>query len=76
MLSDIENLDIKLGENHFGTQEREGSFNSNLPRRLRSFASNESENEDGNGGRPERNINSRIMPNVTTILSQVVLALR
>ena len=41
MLSDIENLDIMLGENHFGTQEREGSLNSNL----RSFASNESEDK-------------------------------
>ena len=30
MLSDIENLDIMLGENHFGNQEREGSLNSNL----------------------------------------------
>ena len=26
MLSDIENLDIMLGENHFGTREREGSL--------------------------------------------------
>ena len=25
MLSDIENLDIMLGENHFDTREREGS---------------------------------------------------
>ena len=31
MLSDIENLDIMLGENHFGTREREGSLNSNPP---------------------------------------------
>ena len=46
MLSDIENLDIMLGENHFGTRERECSLNSNLPRRSRSFASNESDNED------------------------------
>ena len=60
MLSDIENLDIMLGENHFDTQEREGSLNSNLPRRSRSFASIESENEDGNGGRPKRNIDSRM----------------
>ena len=59
MLSDIENLDIMLGENHFSTREREGSLNSNLPRRSRSFASNESENEDGNMGRNRRNINSR-----------------
>ena len=59
MLSDIENLDIMLGENHFSTREREGSLNSNLPRRSRSFASIESENEDGNVGRNQRNINSR-----------------
>ena len=59
MLSDIENLDIMLGENHFSTREREGSLNSNLSRRSRSFASNESENEDGNIGRNQRNANSR-----------------
>ena len=59
MLSDIENLDIMLGENHFNTREREGSLNSNLPRRSRSFASNESEIEDGNIDRNQRNINSR-----------------
>ena len=59
MLSDIENLDIMLGENHFDTREREGSLNSNLPRRSRSFGSNESENEDGNIGRNQRNIKSR-----------------
>ena len=59
MLSDIENLDIMLGENHFKTREREGSLNSNLPRRSRGFASNESENEDGNIGRVQGNINSR-----------------
>ena len=58
MLSDIENLDIMLGENHFSTREREGSLNSNLPRRSRSFASKESENEDGNVGRNQRNANS------------------
>ena len=59
MLSDIENLDIMLGENHFSTSESEGSLNSNLPRRSRSFASIESENEDGNMGINHRNINSR-----------------
>ena len=59
MLSDIENLDIMLGENHVNTGGREGSLNSNLPRRSRSFASNESENEDGNIGRNQRNANSR-----------------
>ena len=59
MLSDIENLDIMLRKNHFITREREGSLNSNLPRRSRSFASNVSENEDGIVGRNQRNANSR-----------------
>ena len=59
MLSDIENLDIMLGENHFNTRDREGSLDSNLPRRSRSFVSNESENEDGNIGEKQRKINSR-----------------
>ena len=54
MLSDIENLHIMLGENHFDTREREGSLNSNLPRRSRSFVNNESENEDENMSRNQR----------------------
>ena len=29
MLSDIENLDIMLGENHFNRNERDGSLSSN-----------------------------------------------
>ena len=60
MLSDIENLDIMLGENHFRTREREASLNSTLPRRSRSFASNESENENENIGRNQRNFNSGV----------------
>ena len=60
MLSEIENLDIMLGENRFDTREREGSLNSNLSRRSRSFASNESVNEDGNMSRNQRTTNSRI----------------
>ena len=59
MLSDIETIDIMLGENHFNAREREGSLNSNLPRRSRSSASNESENENGNVGRNQRNDHSR-----------------
>ena len=61
MLSDIENIDIMLGENHLNAREREreGSLNSNLPRRSRSFASKESENENGNVGRNQRNDHSR-----------------
>ena len=32
MLSDIENLHIMLGENHFNAREKDGSLKSNLPR--------------------------------------------
>ena len=46
MLSDIENLDIMLGENHFNTRESDESLNSNLPKRSGSFISNESENDE------------------------------
>ena len=59
MLSDIENLDVMLGENHFSARERDGSLNSNLPRRSRSSVSNESENGERDIGRNPRNINSR-----------------
>ena len=59
MLSDIENIDIMLGENHLNAREREGSLDSNLPRRSRSFASNESEDENGNVGRNQGNNYSR-----------------
>ena len=59
MLSDIENIDIMLGENHFNTRERESSLKSNLPRRSRSFAGNEYENENANVSKNQRNDHSR-----------------
>ena len=46
MLSDIENLDIMLGENHFNARERDESPNSNSSRRPESFINNESENDE------------------------------
>ena len=55
----LRNIDIILGENHFNAREREGSWDSNLPRRSRSFASNESEKKNGNVGRNQRNNYSR-----------------
>ena len=58
MLSDTENLDIMLGENHFNTREREGSLNSNAPRRSRSFVSNESIKGEEDIERNQRNVNS------------------
>ena len=48
MLSDIENLDIMLGEDHFNTRERDGSLNIKLPRRPGSVVCNEYENEEEN----------------------------
>ena len=58
MLSDIENLDVMLGENHFSARGREGSLKSNVPRRSRSFDSNESENENENRNRNREFTNS------------------
>ena len=46
MISDIENLDIMLGEHHLDTVEREESLNSNLARRPESANSNNFENDD------------------------------
>ena len=57
ILSDIENLDIMLGENLFNARERDGSLNSKLPRRSGSLNSNESENDEGSTHRDQRVIN-------------------
>ena len=46
ILSDIENLDIMLGNNHFNGIERERSLDSNSARRRNSVASDNQENED------------------------------
>ena len=48
MLSDIENLDIMLGENHYGRNEREESVISNQARRPRSLSRDEFENNGEN----------------------------
>ena len=48
MLSDIENLDIMLGENHFERNERNGSVNSNQADRPESLFGDEFEDENEN----------------------------
>ena len=48
MLSDIKNLDIMLGENHFNRNERDESLNSNHAGRSESALGNECENNDEN----------------------------
>ena len=48
MLSDIENLDIMLGENHFNRNERDESLSSNRARRPESTVEDEFEKNDGN----------------------------
>ena len=48
MLSDIENLDIMLGENHFNRSERDESLNSNCARRQESTIEDEFENNGEN----------------------------
>ena len=54
MLSDVEDLDIMLGGNHFNAREIDESLNSNLPRRSGSFISNEFENDEEGTGRDQR----------------------
>ena len=46
MFSDIENLDVMLGENHFSNVEREENLNSNLAGRPESVVSNNFENDN------------------------------
>ena len=48
MLSDIENLDIMLGENHFDKNERDESISSNRTRRPESASGAEFDNNDEN----------------------------
>ena len=48
MLSDLENLDIMLGENHLNRNERDESLNSNCARRPESTIEDEFENNDEN----------------------------
>ena len=48
MLSDIENLDIMLGENHYDRNEKEENIISNQARRPRSLSRDEFENNDEN----------------------------
>ena len=47
MLSDIENLDVMLGGNHFSDVDSKESLNSNLAGRPESAASNNFETENG-----------------------------
>ena len=48
MLSDIESLDIMLGENYFKRNERDESLNSNHARRSERACGDEFENDDEN----------------------------
>ena len=48
MLSDIENLDIMLGENHFDRNEMDESISSNRTGRPESASGDEFDNNDGN----------------------------
>ena len=48
ILSDIENLDIMLGENHFNGSGRDNSLNGTSIRRQNSIASNDLEDEETN----------------------------
>ena len=56
MLSDLENLDIMLGENHFNRNERDGSVSSNFGRRPGSTSADELGNNGENRHSATRDI--------------------
>ena len=76
MLSDIENLDIMLGENHFNRNERDESVSSNFGRRPGSASVDESENNGENRYSATRDIDPSNMPNTAGIQLEVILVLR
>ena len=59
ILSDIENLDIMLGENHLNETEKDESLDSASVRRHDSVMSNNLENEGGNSFSNRMNSNAR-----------------
>ena len=60
MLSDIENLNIMLGENHFNRNEGDVSLNSNHAERSESVLGDERENNVENRSLDSRNIGTDI----------------
>ena len=58
MFSDIENLDIMLGRNHFDARQRVESLNTNLATRPESVISNDLENDQENTRLNPRVINA------------------
>ena len=60
MLSDIENLDIMYGENHFNRNERDVSLNSNHAERSEFALGDECENNDENRSLDSRNVGTGI----------------
>ena len=63
MLSDIKNLDIMLGENHFSRNERDESLNSNCSRRQKSTFGDEFDNNRENRRLDPKEINPEIKTN-------------
>ena len=76
ILSDIENLDVMLGENHFNGMDREESLDSNLARKPESATSNNFGKGDENLYLNRRDISSGIMPITARIQSMLILMLR
>ena len=56
ILSDIENLNVMLGENHFNETERDDNFDGTSIRRQESVISNNLENEGMNPYSNHRNL--------------------
>ena len=71
MLSDIENLDIMLGENHFNRNDRDESLNSNCARRQGSSIEDEFENNAENRQLDTRDVDSSTNANFGQNSSEV-----
>ena len=76
MLSNIENLDIMLGENHFNRNERDESISSNRARIPESAFGDEFENNGENRYLDSRDMVLVLMPNMARIQQEVILVLR
>ena len=65
ILSDIENLDIMLGENHFNDMRRDESLDETSVRRQESVTSNNLENEEMDLHSDHRNPKLGLVPATT-----------
>ena len=76
MLSDIENLDIMLGENHFNSREREGSLIVICPGDLGALQATSPKMRMGTWVKPREILTLGQIPSVIAIQLLATLALK